>query len=70
MSLFDAEAFAALQLVAHHTTATGNALVEALNALHATDRDDLRRQLEKANELHRLFAARIAGVLRSLGEGR
>ncbi len=70
MSLLDPELFAAMQLVAQHTTATGNALVEALNALHATDRDDLRRQLEKANEIHRLFAARIAGVLRSLAEGR
>lgn len=70
MSLFEAEAFTALHVIAAHTTATSNALVEGLNALHATDRDDLRRQLEKANELHRLFAARIAGVLRSLGEGR
>ena len=70
MSLYDAEAVTALQTVAAHTTATTNALFEALNALHATDRDDLRRQLEKANEFHRLFAARVAGVLRSLGEGR
>lgn len=70
MSLFDAELFAAMQLVALNGTATSNALVEAARAVNATDRDDLRRQVEKLAEFHRLFAVRVASLLRSLGDGR
>jgi hypothetical protein len=68
-SIFEAEAFAALQRAAGCATATSNALTEAGNALAMTDPGDLSRQLGKAGELHRLFSARLAGVLRQLGEG-
>jgi hypothetical protein len=68
--VFEAEAFAALHRVAAHTGATANALSEASNSLEATDRADLCRQLQKAAELHRLFAARLAAVLRELGAGQ
>lgn len=68
-SLFEAEALAAIHRVAGLATATGNALTEASNALAAADRDDLRRQVEKVAELHRLLGSRLAGILRQLGEG-
>jgi hypothetical protein len=67
--LFEAEALAVLIRAGSHATATANSLVEGCNALEATDRDDLRRQLGKVTELHRLLAARVAGVLRALGGG-
>lgn len=65
--LFEAEAFAALQRVAGHATSTVHALTEAANALDMVGPTDLGRQLAKATELHRLFAVRLAGVLRQLG---
>lgn len=67
--LFEAEALAALHRVAGHTTATTHALTEAANALEMAAPSDLGRQLRKAAELHRLFAARVAGLLRRHGEG-
>ena len=70
MSLFDPELFAVLQAVASNATETSNALVEAVRAVNATDRDDLRRQVEKLAEFHRLFAVRVASILRSLGDDR
>lgn len=70
MSLFDAELFAVLQAVASNATATSSALVEAVRAVNATDRDDVRRQVEKLAEFHRLFAVRVASILRSLGDDR
>ncbi len=67
--LYEAEAFAALQVVAAHTTAMTNAMTAAANALGATERDDVAKQLEKVTELHRLVSARLAGILRRMGEG-
>jgi len=69
-SIFEAEGFSALQRVAGHATGTIHALTEAANALEMVGPSDLGRQLAKATELHRLFTARLAGILRQLGEGR
>jgi hypothetical protein len=68
-SIFEAEAFGALQRVAGHTAGTIHALAEASNALEMSGPSSLGRQLAKATELHRLFTARLAGILRQLGEG-
>ncbi|MBE2252394.1 MAG: hypothetical protein IAE78_22875 [Myxococcus sp.] len=70
MSLFDAELFAAMQFVTSNAAATSSALAEAIRVISATDRDDTRRQLEKVAEFHRLFAVRVASILRSMGDGR
>lgn len=66
----DAELFAVLQAVASNGTATSNALDEAVRVVNATDRDDVRRQVEKLAEFHRLFAVRLATITRQLGERR
>lgn len=66
--VFEAEGFGALHRAAGHATATANAFAEAANALGATGLGDILKQVEKAGELHRLFASRLAGVLRQVGE--
>lgn len=65
----EAHAFAALHRASHHAIATGSALTEVAYSMAATDLGDLRRQVESLGELHRLFATRLAAVLRQLGEG-
>ncbi len=65
----EAEAFAALHRVAGHATAMTSVLLEVASALEATGRVDVQGQVEKLSELHRLACARLAGILRLLGEG-
>lgn len=68
--IFESESYAALHRAAGHSTAAAGALAEATNALGATGLCDTLKQVEKCAELHRLFSARLTGVLRQLGEGR
>jgi hypothetical protein len=69
-SVFEGEAFAALHRLAGHLGAASHSIIEAVHALELAGLDDLARQLHKAEELHRLAAARIASIARQLGEGR
>jgi hypothetical protein len=68
-SLFEADAFAALQRAAGSSGATAHSLAEASTALDLAGLGALARQTAKVLELHRLATARLAGVLRELGEG-
>jgi hypothetical protein len=68
-SIFEADAFAALQRAAGSSGATSHALAEASTALELAGLAALARQTAKVLELHRLATARLAGVLRALGEG-
>lgn len=49
-------------------TVTDRKLEEAAYDLRAAGLDDLERQLDKARELHRLFAGRLTAILRRLAE--
>lgn len=67
-SIFEAEAHAACLRSAGHATATDNALAEAEHAFATAGLGDLERHVQKTREFHRLCMARLAGVLRQLGE--
>jgi hypothetical protein len=69
VSVFEAEAYGAALRAAGHVAATENALTEVGNALEMANRSDLTREVGKVAELHRLCAARLAGIIRRLGEG-
>ena len=66
--LYEAGANALMLEVSGLTTVTDRKLEEAASDLRAAGLDDLERQLDKARELHRLFAARLAAILRRLAE--
>ncbi len=66
VTIFDAEAHAAMLRAAGHATVFGNALDEASHALAAGGRDDLVKQLEKLTEFNRLMRARLAATLQLL----
>lgn len=68
-SVFEAEAHGAALRAAGHVTATANALVEVGNALDMANRSELSREVGKVVELHRFCSARLAGIVRRLGEG-
>lgn len=69
LSVFEAEAHGAALRAAGHITATANALVEVGSALDMANLTALSREIGKVAELHRLCSARLAGILRRLGEG-
>ncbi|MBL8913584.1 MAG: hypothetical protein JNM17_22985 [Archangium sp.] len=54
--------------VSAHATVTDRKLEGAAHALRVAGLPDLERQLDKARELHRLFAARLTVILRGLSQ--
>ena len=67
--LFEAGAVARMLEVANLAGVADRRLEEARNELEAARLDDLVRQLDKAREIHRLFAARVVALLRALQAG-
>jgi hypothetical protein len=68
-ALYEAGAHALMLHVSGMATVTDRELEEARHSLEAANLADLARQLDKARELHRLFASRVVAVLRGL-QGR
>lgn len=68
-ALYEAEAHARLLEVAGLATVTGSRLEEAAHAARTAGLEDVARQLDKVREFHRLYAGRIAAVLRQVEGG-
>ena len=67
--LYEAGANARMLEAANLASVADTKLEEAASDLRAAGLDHLERQLDKARDLHRLFAARLTAIMRSLGEG-
>jgi len=68
-TLFEAEAFAAVERALGHVRATTAALEQCNSALHCGESPG-SRDLEKVIELHRLAGVRLEVFARRFGEGR
>lgn len=62
------EAECAALRAAGHASAMADALHDAGHAFDAAGLIELARDLGKVAELHRLYSARLAGIIRRLGE--
>ncbi len=67
-SIFEAAAYSAILRASGHVGAAATALTEVGQTLDPANLPNLSRELDKVIELHRLCAARLAGIVRRLGE--
>jgi hypothetical protein len=68
-TLFEVEAFSALQRATAQAKVSDAAMEEAAYNLDAGNLSKLAHEVQRARELHRLFLVRLASIQRRVGEG-
>ena len=68
-SLFEAEAYTALQRASAQANVADLAMQEAAHSLDAGNLAKLAHEVQRARELHRLFLVRLTSIQRRVGEG-